>query len=88
MKSKINRQVFKKVIGQSLRNKRTSKNLTLEKLASRVHLNEKHLGRLERGEKLPNAKTLFALQIELNFSTDEFIPKYQKEIKQLNQKEK
>lgn len=82
----INKTVLQKVIGNSVRYNRLANNLTLEKLASITNLNDKHLGRLERGEKLPNAKTLLTLQIVLNFSSDELIPKYKKKLKKLQKR--
>lgn len=87
MGGKINKGALKTVIGESIRTCRNEQNLTLEKLASMTSLNDKHLGRIERGEKLPNSKTLLALQIALKFSTDDLIPKYKRKIKKLEEKD-
>lgn len=86
MGEKINRKMLKTVIGKSVRTYRNKQNLTLEKLASLTNLNDKHLGRIERGEKLPNSKTLITLQLVLKFSTDELIPKYKRKVKKLKKK--
>lgn len=86
MNRKIGRKLLQKIIGKSIRCKRTEKKLTLTKLASMTDLDDKHLGRLERGEKLPNAKTLIKLQIALNFSFDDLIQTYMKEIKKHDNK--
>lgn len=76
MKDYNGKEILQKIIGQSIRFKRTEQKLTIAKLASITNLDDKHLGRLERGEKLPNAKTLIKLQIALNLSSDELIKKY------------
>lgn len=86
MKKCISKISLQRVIGESVRMKRRAKNLTLEKLASMTNLDDKHLGRLERGEKLPNAKTLLTLQDVLNLSSDELIPKYKKELQKFKLK--
>lgn len=86
MSEKIDTKILQKIIGESVRTRRTEKKLTLEKLASMTNLDDKHLGRLERGEKLPNAKTFLTLQIALDISSDDIIPKYEKELEKLQLK--
>lgn len=47
----IKKEDFTKQLGIFLRSKRQLMNLTLEDVAQRTGLDDKHLGRVERGEK-------------------------------------
>ena len=77
-----NEKLFKRVLGRKIREKRNIKGMTLEFLAEQVKMNGKHLGRIERGEKLPNSYTLTLLQIALDINSDEYINEFLEKEKQ------
>ncbi|WP_158735773.1 helix-turn-helix domain-containing protein [Alteribacillus sp. YIM 98480] len=64
--------VFAEALGRFLRLKRLEQDKTLEKIASIAHINDKNLGRIERGEKIPKAHTLFRIFIALNLTKHTF----------------
>ncbi|MFB4163919.1 helix-turn-helix domain-containing protein [Alteribacillus sp. JSM 102045] len=68
----LNDDLFAKVLGRFLRLRRMEQDKTLEKLASIAHINDKNLGRIERGEKIPKAHTLFQIVIALNLTNVTF----------------
>ena len=57
---------FSKRLGQQVRRYRKLETLTQEKVADMAGINDKHLGRIERGEKTPSARILFKLMQALN----------------------
>jgi transcriptional regulator with XRE-family HTH domain len=58
--------LYKKLIGKKLYLLRTEMNLTLEEVAQKTGINDKHLGRIERGEKMLGMKTILKLNAFLN----------------------
>jgi len=71
-----NRKLFSLILGRTIRKNRIAKGLTLEELASIIKMDDKHLGKVERGEKTPGSYTLTRLQIALKFNSDEFIHEF------------
>lgn len=57
---------LKKRLGQQLRKYRKLKQLTIEEVAEKAGISDKHLGRIERGEKDPSATMLIKLTQVLN----------------------
>ncbi|MFB4163898.1 helix-turn-helix domain-containing protein [Alteribacillus sp. JSM 102045] len=62
----LNEDMFKKTLGRFLRLKRIEKGITLEELGHIAQVDDKHLGKIERGNKIPRSDTLFQLLIALN----------------------
>lgn len=73
-------EFFKKVVGKHIRDKRLELNLTLEQLSQLTSFDDKHLGRIERGEKLPNAYTLAKIQIVLSLNSDSYLAELDKKV--------
>lgn len=68
----LNEELFAKTLGRFLRVRRLEQDQTLEKIASIAHINDKNLGRIERGEKIPKADTLFQIVMALNLTNTTF----------------
>ena len=60
------------LFGRLLRATRKDRKMSLGKLAERVDIGVKHLGRIERGEKVPSFELIIALAKELNTSPATF----------------
>jgi len=60
------------LFGQLLRATRKDRKVNLGKLAEKVDIGVKHLGRIERGEKVPSFELIIALAKELNTSPATF----------------
>lgn len=71
---------FYQRIGQAIRNHRHAEDKTLEEIAGDIGMDDKHLGRIERGEKHPKAITLYKLSRRLQFSVDALFDEIQKEL--------
>lgn len=57
---------FKVNLGMHIRKKRNELNLTKEDVSFRTGIDNKHIGKIERGAKLPSSLTLGKLVIALN----------------------
>lgn len=60
------------LFGQLLRATRKDRKMSIGKLAEKVDIGVKHLGRIERGEKVPSFELIIALAKELNTSPATF----------------
>jgi transcriptional regulator with XRE-family HTH domain len=60
------------LFGRLLRATRKDRKISLGKLAEKVDIGVKHLGRIERGEKVPSFELIIALAKELNTSPATF----------------
>ena len=60
------------LFGQLLRATRKAHKVGLAKLAEKVGIGAKHLGRVERGEKLPSFELIIALANAIGVSPSEF----------------
>jgi transcriptional regulator with XRE-family HTH domain len=60
------------LFGRLLRTTRKDRKMGLGKLAEKVDIGVKHLGRIERGEKVPSFELIIALARELNTSPATF----------------
>ena len=60
------------LFGRLLRATRKDRKVSLGKLAEKVDIGVKHLGRIERGEKVPSFELIIALAKELNTSPATF----------------
>jgi transcriptional regulator with XRE-family HTH domain len=60
------------LFGRLLRATRKDRKMNLGKLAEKVDIGVKHLGRIERGEKVPSFELIIALAKELNTSPATF----------------
>jgi transcriptional regulator with XRE-family HTH domain len=60
------------LFGQLLRATRKDRKVSLGKLAEKLDIGVKHLGRIERGEKVPSFELIIALATELNVSPSAF----------------
>lgn len=60
------------LFGQLLRASRKARKMGVSELAERVGIGAKHLGRVERGEKLPSFELIIALANALGVSPSEF----------------
>lgn len=68
----VDEENFKMYLGQQLRKYRKQKLLTIEETAWRVGMDDKHLGRVERGEKDTTTTNLFKLVRLLDIPSDFF----------------
>lgn len=82
------KEEFKKILGKHIRRRRQELNLTIEELSLRTDIDDKHLGRIERGEKLPNSFTLAKLQLILNLNSDVYLSEFKELFNKNNQQEK
>ncbi|WP_053072051.1 helix-turn-helix domain-containing protein [Ornithinibacillus contaminans] len=64
-------EIFSQLIGKAIRENRIELQKTLENIASDIQMDDKHIGRIERGEKSPQLFTFYKLSRELGFSSDE-----------------
>jgi transcriptional regulator with XRE-family HTH domain len=60
------------LFGRLLRATRKDRKVSLGQLAEKVNIGVKHLGRIERGEKVPSFELIIALARELNASPSTF----------------
>ena len=60
------------LFGRLLRATRKDRRVSLGQLAEKVDIGAKHLGRIERGEKVPSFELIIALAKELNASPSTF----------------
>jgi transcriptional regulator with XRE-family HTH domain len=60
------------LFGRLVRATRKDRKMSLGKLAEKVDIGVKHLGRIERGEKVPSFELIIALAKELNTSPATF----------------
>jgi transcriptional regulator with XRE-family HTH domain len=60
------------LFGQLLRATRKGRRVRIAQLADKVGIGSKHLGRVERGEKVPSFELIVALANALNVSPSEF----------------
>jgi transcriptional regulator with XRE-family HTH domain len=58
-------------LGELIRQQRVSIPLTLQELARMAKVSPSHLGRIERGERYPSARTLRKIAKPLGFEEDE-----------------
>lgn len=65
-KNRALKEIFSCIVGEQIRAKRLELGLTQENLAERIDGDDKHLGKIERGEKAPSGFTLFNILIELD----------------------
>lgn len=70
------KELFTSILGKHIREKRLEKNFTLNRVAYETNIDEKHLGRLERGEKEPGAYTLGLIQIALNLNSADYLNEF------------
>ncbi|MDX8363777.1 helix-turn-helix transcriptional regulator [Cytobacillus sp. IB215665] len=82
------REIFGKAVGKYVRLRRFSKKLTLEDLAEITDLDDKNLGKIERGEKIPTTFTLYKLHKGLDMSVDSLFEQVTEELKALNKNNK
>ncbi|MGD6969239.1 helix-turn-helix domain-containing protein [Rossellomorea vietnamensis] len=68
-----NQEHFRKTLGRHLRNKREELNLSQEKFAWDAGLDDKNLGKIERGVKGPSIRTLYKLRHTHNISIDQLL---------------
>ncbi|WP_217587477.1 helix-turn-helix domain-containing protein [Lentibacillus saliphilus] len=64
--------VFKKQLGELLRRYRKQKLMTIEEVANKINIDDKHLGRIERGQYNISAYSLFKLIHVLEIHDDVF----------------
>ena len=62
---------YKNHLGRIIKQQRISLPLTLQELAAKSNVSASHLGRIERGERLPSAHILQRIAKPLGFEEDE-----------------
>lgn len=60
-------------MGKRIRQKRTSKQMTQERLAEVTGLSVPYIGMIERGERNPSLETFIQIADELNVTADELL---------------
>lgn len=63
---------FDQQVGNIIRRKRIQHQKSMEELADLAKLSAAHLGKIERGEKLPNMYTYFKLCVALDIKDELF----------------
>lgn len=76
MDEQEDKELFNRVLGQVIRKKREAKGWTLEDLSHHSKVDDKHLGRIERGEKCPSSYTLALIQNPLDLTSDEYLNEF------------
>lgn len=61
---------FQRTLGELIRVHRKQNQLTIEEVAEKVNMDEKHLSKLENGKHNPTSITLFKLIAILNIPND------------------
>lgn len=87
MKKMQNRNLFKQILGKHIRQQREEQHLTLQELAFRICMDDKHLGRIERGEKLPSTYTLAKIQLEIDLSSEGYLREFEATRKEGNEED-
>ncbi|EKN68625.1 hypothetical protein M670_03577 [Schinkia azotoformans MEV2011] len=70
----LRRKLFRNLFGKTLRQKRyegSKKKLTLSEFVSKTDLDDSYIGKIERGEKLPDALTLYKIFVGRGISIDQ-----------------
>lgn len=80
------KDLFIKILGNHIRERRHAMGFTLDRLAEETLLDDKHLERLERGEKEAGSHTLILIHKELNLDIDYCLEQYLIAEKQLKTK--
>ncbi|MFA1822761.1 hypothetical protein ACDX78_21860 [Virgibacillus oceani] len=70
------KKIFQLAVGRVIRKRRTFKGHTMEKLAWDIGIDAKHLNDIELGHKEVGSYILALLQIELNFSSVEYLQEF------------
>jgi transcriptional regulator with XRE-family HTH domain len=70
------KNIFQLALGRVIRKKRTFRGDTMEKLAWDIGIDPKHLNDIELGHTEVGSYILALLQIELNFSSDEYLQEF------------
>lgn len=73
--------IFGECLGQQLRLRRMERGLTQEELEELSGLSPKLIGKIERGERVPQLPTLFKISSALNISLDRLQEDVEKSIK-------
>lgn len=76
-------KIYSKLAGQTIRSKRIELGYTQEQLAEKVDLDDKHLGRIERGEKTPLGPTLISIFHALQIDANELYDLYEQALHEL-----
>lgn len=80
----VDEKKFQRVLGELIRKYRRQNQLTIEEVAEKVDMDEKHLSKLENGKHNPTSITLFKLIAVLDIPCD-FFEVLKKEVKNLLQ---
>lgn len=72
-----NKQLFTQILGKHIRYKRQAQQLTLAQLAEDINMDDKHLSRIENGEKCPNAYTLALIELRLGRLSDNYLQEFE-----------
>jgi transcriptional regulator with XRE-family HTH domain len=77
------KDLISKAVGKYIRMKRKEKGLTIEQLAEMIDMDDKNLGRIERGTKSPYFTTVqkIAMVLNLNDPIFQFVTKEMESIK-------
>lgn len=71
-------QQFKENLGMFIRQKRHEMGLTKEQVSKHTGIDNKHLGKIERGIKLPNSFTLVKIAVALGLDLNKFVYEFGK----------
>ncbi|SDM58359.1 helix-turn-helix domain-containing protein [Sediminibacillus halophilus] len=66
--------VFKRLLGEWLRQRRRERNMTLRELGNMADLDDNYIGKIERGEKIPSLYTFYKLSDPLDLNSQFFPP--------------
>lgn len=73
MKTSMNTEKQKVLMGRRLRSLRTARGLTQQALGERADVHYKFIGEVERGERFPSAEILFKLASALDIAPRELL---------------
>ena len=80
------KELFGKVFGQVLRDQRHKMGKTQEAFSELMEWDDKHLGKVERGEKTPPfALTLYNLYTKTDISVDQLLDQIQEKLNSMKQ---
>lgn len=71
MVSKLDEDLYKKVIGENIRKIRKRNKLTQDIFAEKIGIEPSNLSNIENGKSFPSALTIIQIQKQFNISTEE-----------------
>lgn len=79
MRDQSEARLFASILGEHIRIKRQSMDLTQEELAFNLDCDAKHLGKIEQGRKNPSGFLLTKIMVETGLLPEDYYPTFLRE---------